>query len=56
MAPHIYIDADATRTPLSEMRGAELDSGGPAPFDSCDRSRFLRALDQAIQALRKAKP
>lgn len=49
-------DAMATRTLLSEMRGAGLDSGGPAPFDPRDRSRFLQALDQAIQALRRTKP
>ena len=48
-------DAMATRTLLSEMRGAGLDSGGPPPFDARDRSRFLQALDQAIHALRRAK-
>lgn len=48
-------DAMATRNLLSEMRGAGLDSGGPPPFDSRDRSRFLQALDRAIHALQRAK-
>jgi len=49
-------DAMATRNLLSEMRGAGLDSGGPPPFDSRDRSRFLQALDRAIHALQRANP
>ena len=49
-------EAMATRNLLSEMRGAGLVSGGPPPFDSRDRSRFLQALDQAIHALRRAEP
>jgi uncharacterized protein YaiI (UPF0178 family) len=49
-------DALATRALLSEMRSAGMDSGGPAPFDPRDRSRFLQTLDQAIQAIRRAKP
>ena len=48
-------DAMATRNLLSEMRGAGLDSSGPPPFDSRDRSRFLQALDRAIHALQRAK-
>ena len=46
-------DALATRNLLSEMRGAGLDAGGPAPFDPRDRSRFLQALDRAIHAIRR---
>jgi uncharacterized protein YaiI (UPF0178 family) len=45
----------ATRTLLADMRGAGLDSGGPAPFDPRDRSRFLQALDEAVHALRRTK-
>jgi uncharacterized protein len=45
-------DALATRNLLSEMRSAGLESGGPAPFDPRDRSRFLQALDRAIHAVR----
>jgi uncharacterized protein YaiI (UPF0178 family) len=45
-------DALATRNLLSEMRSAGIESGGPPPFDSRDRSCFLQALDRAIHALR----
>ena len=48
-------EALATRTLLSEMRGAGLEAGGPPPFDSRDRSRFLQALDRAIHALRRPR-
>ena len=46
-------DALATRNLLAEMRSAGIESGGPAPFDPRDRSRFLQALDRAIHALRR---
>ena len=46
-------DVLATRNLLSELRSAGLDSSGPAPFHARDRSRFLQALDQAVQALRR---
>ena len=49
-------DVVATRNLLAEMRGAGLDSGGPPPFDSRDRSRFLQALDRAIHALQRSNP
>jgi uncharacterized protein len=49
-------DAMATRNLLSEMRGAGMDSGGPPPFGSRDRSRFLQALDRAIHALQRKNP
>ena len=48
-------EALATRNLLSEMRGAGLESGGPAPFDPRDRSRFLQALDRAVHAGRRTK-
>jgi len=48
-------DAIATRTLLADLRGAGLDSGGPAPFDPRDRSRFLQALDEAVHALRRTQ-
>ena len=48
-------DAVATRNLLAEMRGAGIESGGPAPFDARDRSRFLQALDRAVHALRRVK-
>jgi uncharacterized protein YaiI (UPF0178 family) len=46
-------DVLATRDLLAELRGAGMETRGPAPFDARDRSRFLQALDQAIQALRR---
>lgn len=47
-------EALATRNLLSDMRGAGIESGGPAPFQPRDRSNFLQALDQTICALRRA--
>jgi uncharacterized protein YaiI (UPF0178 family) len=46
-------DALATRELLSELRGAGEVTGGPAPFHKRDSSRFLQALDAAIQAIRR---
>ena len=46
-------DVLATRNLLADLRGAGMETGGPAPFDARDRSRFLQALDQAIQDLRR---
>jgi uncharacterized protein YaiI (UPF0178 family) len=47
-------DALATRNLLAELRGAGMETGGPAPFEPRDRSRFLQAMDKAVQALRRA--
>jgi len=33
-----------------------LNAGGPPPLTSADRSRFLGALDAALQAIRRAAP
>ena len=43
----------ATRDILSELRGAGEFTSGPPPFEKRDRSRFLQALDSAIQATRQ---
>lgn len=43
----------ATRNILSELRGAGELTSGPRPFEKRDRSRFLQALDTAIQAIRQ---
>jgi uncharacterized protein len=48
-------DVLATRNLLSDMRGAGEVTGGPAPFEARDRSRFLQALDRAVHAVRKAR-
>jgi uncharacterized protein len=45
----------ATREILSELRGAGEITSGPRPFEKRDRSRFLQALDTAIQAIRQAR-
>jgi uncharacterized protein YaiI (UPF0178 family) len=47
-------EALATRNLLADLRGAGLETtSGPAPFDPRDRSRFLQALDQMLNALRR---
>jgi uncharacterized protein YaiI (UPF0178 family) len=45
-------DALATRELLSHLRDLGTITGGPAPFDKRDRSRFLQRLDETIQAIR----
>lgn len=39
---------------LHVLRGAGEISGGPAPFQNEDRSRFLQGLDQIIQDIKKS--
>jgi uncharacterized protein len=46
-------EALATRDLLSELRGAGAIIGGPPPFQPRDSSRFLQALDQLIQQIRR---
>ena len=46
-------DVLATRNLLADLRGGGMETGGPAPFEPRDRSRFLQALDRAIQASRR---
>jgi uncharacterized protein YaiI (UPF0178 family) len=46
-------DALATRTLLADLRGAGEMTRGPAAFGSRDRSRFLEALEKAIQSARR---
>ena len=43
----------ATRNLLSELREFGEFTGGPPPFDKKDRSRFLRQLDDTINAIRR---
>jgi uncharacterized protein YaiI (UPF0178 family) len=38
------------------MREVGMATGGPAPLTKADRSRFLAALDHAVQAARRAVP
>jgi len=47
-------EALATREILSQLRGAGEITSGPPPFANRDRSRFLQALDAAIQSIQRA--
>ena len=49
--------AVATRAIMAELRaGATAPGiGGPAPFSKADRSRFLSALDEAVQKIRRRR-
>jgi len=46
-------DALAGRALMSTLRDLGAVTGGPAPFDRRDRSRFLQRLDRTIQMLRR---
>ena len=39
---------------LGPASGADGIMGGPAPFAKADRSRFLQALEEAVQAISRA--
>ena len=47
-------DALATRGLLADLRGAGEVTRGPAPFSPRDRSRFLEAMEAAIQSALRA--
>ncbi len=46
-------EALAMRNLTAELRSAGVVTGGPSAFDKGDRSRFLQALDQVIQGIRR---
>ena len=48
-------DALANRDLLAYLRDMGDVTGGPAPFEKRDRSRFLQGLDKVIQAVIKVK-
>jgi uncharacterized protein len=48
-------EALATRELLSHLRDLGAITGGPAPFEKRDRSRFLQRLDETIQVVRREK-
>ena len=48
-------DALATRDAMSYLRELGTITGGPAPFEKRDRSRFLHSLDEVIHAVRRKK-
>jgi uncharacterized protein YaiI (UPF0178 family) len=41
---------------MSDLRDSGTITGGPAPFQKKDRSRFLHGLDQMIQAISRQGP
>lgn len=45
----------AGRALMADLRDMGVASGGPPPFSAQDRSRFLQALDQAVQALKAGR-
>lgn len=45
----------AMRDLLHVLRGAGEITGGPAPFQNKDRSKFLQALDQVIQDIKRSQ-
>ena len=49
-------DALANRELMAYLRDMGNITGGPAPFDKRDRSRFLQRLDDVIQAAARASP
>jgi uncharacterized protein YaiI (UPF0178 family) len=49
-------EAMAQRALMDHLRAMSAVSGGPAPFAPADRSRFLSALDEVIQKLRRRNP
>lgn len=49
-------DAVATRELLAELRSGGERTGGPAPIDKRDRSRFLQELDNLIGSIRRQHP
>ena len=48
-------DALATRELMYHLRDIGIMTGGPAPFDKKDRSRFLQSLDKIIQSILRGK-
>ncbi len=48
-------EALASRELLSHLRDLGTITGGPAPFEKRDRSRFLQRLDETIQTIRRRK-
>jgi uncharacterized protein YaiI (UPF0178 family) len=48
--------AMASRELMSNLRAMGEVTGGPRPMSPRDRSRFLSALDETVQKLRRARP
>lgn len=48
-------DALANRELMGYLRDSGSLTGGPAPFEARDRSRFLQKLDDLVQAIMKSR-
>jgi len=48
--------AIAQRALMDQLRSTGDILGGPKPFERADRSRFLQALDEAVQKARRGRP
>ena len=48
-------DALASRELMAYLRDSGEITGGPAPFEARDRSRFLQKLDDLVQAILKER-
>jgi uncharacterized protein YaiI (UPF0178 family) len=46
-------NAVAQRALMADLRAMGTIAGGPAPFSRADRSRFLSALDEAVNRLKR---
>jgi len=53
LTPETIGDAMGSRELMAYLRESGVNTGGPAPFEKRDRSRFLHRLDEVIQALRR---
>lgn len=53
--PESIGEAVSTRELMADLREAGLVTGGPAPFDKPDRSRFLQRLDEIINAIQRGR-
>jgi len=48
-------NALATRDLMAHLRVIGMDTGGPAPLEKRDRSRFLQSLDTIVQSIRNGR-
>jgi uncharacterized protein YaiI (UPF0178 family) len=51
--PESIGEALATRELMADLRETGTITGGPAPFEKTDRSRFLQRLDEIVNAVKR---
>ena len=51
--PESIGEALATRELMADLREAGTITGGPAPFEKTDKSRFLQRLDEIVNAVKR---